>query len=138
MLRKIAAVLLGVITAFVLVAAIQKLGQLVFPPPADLSLKDPERWRAYVAALPPGPFFFVLAAWALGTLGGGGVAARVAGEKSLFYAAIVGAVVMIASIAQLVAVPHPLWFTVAAFILIPAAAYAAAQLAPAPAESERP
>jgi hypothetical protein len=131
--RKIAAVLLGVITAFALVAVIQKLGHLVYPPPADLSLDDPERWKAYVAGLPPGPFFFVLAAWALGTLGGGLVAARIARQKPLFYALIVGAVVMIASIAQLVAIPHPLWFTIAAFILIPAAAYVAAQLASAPA-----
>ena len=133
MLRRIAAVLLGVITAFVLVAVIQKLGHSVYPPPPGLSLDDPETWKAYVAELPPGPFFFVLAAWALGTLGGGFVSARIAQEKPLLYALVVGAVVMIASIAQLVAIPHPLWFTIAAIILIPAAAYAAARLAPAPA-----
>ncbi len=133
MLRRIAAVLLGVVTAFVLVTVIQKLGQLVYPPPADLSLDDPERWKAYVAALPPGPFFFVLAAWALGTLGGGVVAARIARAKPLLHALIVGAVVMIASIAQLVAIPHPLWFTIAAIILIPAAAYLAARLGHTPA-----
>ena len=133
MLKRIAAVLLGVVTAFVLVAVVQKLGHLIYPPPADLSLAEPERWKAYVAGLPPGPFLFVLAAWAVGTLGGGWVATLIAREKPLVFALIVGAVVMIASIAQLVAIPHPLWFTIAAIILIPAAAYAAARLAPAPA-----
>ena len=54
MLRKIAAVVLGVVLAFVLIIAVESLGHSVYPPPADLDLTDQAAMRAYVDTLPLG------------------------------------------------------------------------------------
>ncbi len=118
MLRRISAVLLGLITAFVTVWLFEWIGHQLYPLPPGLDFKDPEQVRQFASSLPVGALLFVLLGWLMGTLSGGLTANRVAREKPLVYASVVGAVMMAATITNLAMIPHPTWFSIAAVVVI--------------------
>ena len=123
MLKKIAAVVLGIVVAGGLVAVVESIGHTVYPVPPTVDFEDPVQLRNYVATLPPGAFLFVLTAWLAGTFGGGLVASYVSKEKPFFYATIVGAFVLVATVWNLIMIPHPLWVSITAVIGIAVTTY---------------
>lgn len=104
MLRKISAVLLGLLVAFGTIMLVEWLGHQVYPPPSDLDFNNPEQLRVYMGTLPLGAFLFVLLGWFLGTLLGGLVACRVAQEHPAVFSCIIGTVILVATIANLVTI----------------------------------
>ena len=128
-LRNTLALLVGMAAGFTVVFVIESIGHQVYPPPADLDFSDPAAIREFVRTLPLGAFLFVLAAWVAGAFGGAWVAAAMANTRRMTFAGIVGALVLAASVANLLMIPHPLWFSVAALIAVPAAAVAGGRLA---------
>lgn len=117
-MRSLGAILAGVLLGGVTVALIEAVSSWAYPPPAGVNLADPVQLRAFVATLPMGAFLFVLAAWASGTLLGSGLAARLAPVAPAGHGAAVGAVFLLASLANLLAIPHPLWFALVALPLV--------------------
>ncbi len=124
-MRKFLAVILGAAVAGSTVAGVEKLGNLAFPPPADLDWQDTAMIAAYLAELPLSAFMFVLAAWVTAAFLGSVVATLVARHRSYIYAVIVTGLILAASIVNLVMIPHPLWFSVAAIVFEPVAGYLA-------------
>ena len=118
MLRSILAVVVGVILAGVVVLAVESIGHIVYPPPADLDASNPEALKAYVAHAPIGVLLFVLLAWAAGSFVGGWSAARIARRAPSFHAMIVGSLVLLSGIATMLMIPHPLWFWIAGILAI--------------------
>ncbi len=129
MARNILSVMVGVILAFVLVAVIETSGHLVFPPPEGMDPSDPESIAAAMEEIPAVALLPVLIAWAVGSFGGAFLAARLAGSSKTTCALIVGVLVMAAGIFNLVAIPHPLWFTVVSLLVFLPAAYLGGRLA---------
>jgi hypothetical protein len=127
--RRIAAVVVGIVVAFSLVFCIELIGHRVYPAPADLDFHQPDVVAKYMQTLPVGAFLFVLGGFALATLGGGFVAARIAGDRPYLFAGIIGALMLAATIANLMMIPHPLWFSVSAIALIVGAMVLAGRLA---------
>ena len=128
MIRQIVAVLVGVVTAFALVAVVESMGHAVYPIPDGVDLNDPSQLAQFVRNLPPGAFVFVLAGWGLGTLAGGLLACAIAKEKLLLFASIVGLAVLVAAIINLVTIPHPVWVTIAGVGVIALATVLAAAI----------
>ena len=118
MLRKISAVLLGVLLAFATVMLIEWISHQIYPLPPGLDFKDPEQVRLFTSNLPLGALLLVLLGWLLGTITGGLTASHVARERPLVFASIIGAVMMAATIANLAMIPHPTWFSIAAIMVI--------------------
>ena len=54
MIRKLLAAVIGIVVAMLTIWAVQTLGHLVYPPPADIEFGDQDEVRAFVAALPVG------------------------------------------------------------------------------------
>lgn len=123
MVRKIAAVLLGIVFAAGIVAAVESLGHAVYPFPANVDMNDPIQLGTYIESLHFGAFLFVVGAWVLGTLGGGLLACFIARETPRVYSAIVGGFVFVATIANLIMIPHPLWFSICALLAVAAITY---------------
>jgi hypothetical protein len=128
-IRKITAVVLGIAVAIAIVAATEAIGHAVYPVPADLDVQDAVQFGNYLESLPFGAFFFVLAAWALATLGGGLLACFISREKPFVYAAIVGGFMLAGTVANLIMIPHPLWFSIIAVISISIMTYLAGSIA---------
>ena len=118
MLRKISAVLLGVVVAFLTVMVVEWVSHQLYPPPPGLDFKDPEQVRLFMASLPLGAFLAVLLGWLLGTITGGLTACYVAREKPVVFASIIGTVMLAATVTNLALIPHPTWFSIAGIIVI--------------------
>lgn len=128
MVRRMIAVLAGIAVAVVLVTLVQKLGHNLYPPPADMDPTDQAFMQAYVASLPWGPLAFVIASYLVATLIGGWIAVAIAGERPLLFSGIVAAFMLAGAIFNVVMIPHPVWFTLAAVVGILLAALLAAFL----------
>ena len=121
--KNIAAGIAGVIVAFALVLVVQKVGHTVYVPPADLDMNDAEAMKAYVATLPVGAFLFVIASYFIGALCGTFAACKIGDARRFIYAMIIGGLMLAATAANLMAIPHPMWFSFAAVIAIVVAAW---------------
>ena len=129
MIKKIAAAVIGIVVAGGIVFAVESLGHTVYPLPADLDMNDPVEFGNYVESLPIGAFIFVAGAWVLGTLGGGLLACFIAGEKPRVYSSIVGGFILVATIANLIMIPHPLWFSISSLVAIAVMTYVTGSIA---------
>jgi hypothetical protein len=74
----------------------------------------------------------VLAAWGLGTFAGAWVAARIAPGGQLAFGLAIGVVALLAGVAIMLHIPHPLWMWVLGVGEMLPAAYFGARLATPP------
>ena len=129
MIRKIAAVVLGVVLAFILIVAVESLSHAVYPPPADLDITDNAAMKAYVDSAPAGALLFVMAAWLFGTFGGGLLASLIGRESPVLYPMIIGGLVLLGTAINLVSIPHPTWFAITSVTAIAATVFATSRVA---------
>jgi hypothetical protein len=127
--RNILATLAGFAVAFAVVMAVEMIGHSVYPPPGGLDIDNAEQMRTYIGTLTLGALAFVLLAWWLGTFLGGLTAGTLSRGSARLCAGIVGALIMAATIANLLMFPHPLWVMVAGPIGIVIAGWLAGKLA---------
>lgn len=127
LLRVFLAIVVGCLSALALVAVIEMTGHALFPVPGRVDMSTRATMEAPVQ-IPLAALLSVLVAWFVATFVGGSIAALIAPSKPRVYAALVGAVVLAGAIANLLMIPHPVWFTVAAVIGIVAAAWGAGAL----------
>jgi hypothetical protein len=124
MIRKIVAVVLGLIAGSVFNMALVRLSHAVYPLPEGIDPNDIEVFRDYVKThgLPTGSWMIVLAAHAGGSLVSGLVCGVIAKRSWYLAAAILGVLWMCGGIAMLWMLPAPYWFAVADIVLyVPAA-----------------
>jgi hypothetical protein len=113
--RAIVAVVAGVIAAFIVVALLEGLGHMIFPPPPGLDPMKPEDQARLMSVIPLGAKIAVVIAWFFGSLAGAVVAAKI-GEKPL-YAWVIGAIMIAMSVVTTSMFPHPVWMVIAAVVL---------------------
>lgn len=126
-MRVVLGVLAGVVAAVLCIFAIEFVGHMIYPPPANLNLSNSEAAAQIIASLPAGAFAFVLAAWFLGALAGAWVANAI-GRSSLG-GWIVALFVICAGAYTMWLIPHPAWMWAAGVILPLLAAGIAQRLA---------
>lgn len=114
MIRDAAAAVAGLVTAFALIYAIELLGHTFYPPPEGLDFSDPDVMQPYIASLPIAALLFPMVAWFVGTFVGSLVASAIGTARPIVFATIVGMLVLAGTIANLIWIPHPLWFSIAA------------------------
>ena len=129
MIRNIAALIAGIVTAFASIYLIKNLGHTIYPPPPDLDFSDPEAMRPYIATLPIIALLFPMFGWFIGAFAGSLVANFCGDAKPYVFAAIVGGLVFAATVADLILIPHPLWFSITALLGIIASAWPATRVA---------
>jgi len=129
MIRSIGALIAGIVTAFALIYLIEMLGHTIYPPPADLDFSDPEAIRPYIATLPIIALLFPMFGWFVGAFAGSLVADICGDAKPYVFAAIVGGLVLAGTIANLIIIPHPLWFSIISLLGIIASAWLATRIA---------
>ena len=104
----------GAVAAFASVWLVETIGHLVYPVQADMSSGNEEQMAALVRGLPRGALAFVVAAWFVGALVGGAVAAIISRRR--WTAWLIAALVGLASIMTIFMIPHPEWMQVSALI----------------------
>ena len=129
MIRMSLGIIIGATVAFVTVLVMQEVGHIVFPPAAELDPDDTEAIRTYVSNAPVGALWLVLASYFIGTFDGVFLACLVARMKYHIFGIIVGGLMLAATIANLILIPHPHWFSLAAVLGIAICAVTAVLLA---------
>jgi hypothetical protein len=129
MIRDILAALAGIAIAVLIVFVATELNHTVYPPPPDLDFSDPDALRPYIATLPIGAFLLLIGGWVVGTFVGSVIAGRIGTAKPWIYPAIVGGLIFSATAANLIAIPHPLWFSIISLLAIIASAWLATRVA---------
>lgn len=130
MIRNIIAGIAGLVIAMALIALIESLGHMAYPPPENLDFSDPDVMLPYIATLPIGALLFVMFAWFIGTFAGTLIACHIGNAKPVIYAVVIGGLILAATVANLIVIPHPLWFSIISLIGIAASAWGAMLLAP--------
>lgn len=128
MVRNVAAALAGIVTAFVMIMLIEKLGHIIYPPPADLDVSNPDVMRPYIATLPFLALLFPMIAWVIATFAGTALACKIGTANSLAFAAVVGGLVLAGTISNLIMIKHPLWFSLVSLVAVAASAWIAARV----------
>ena len=112
------AVIAGVVSAFVSILLIEAIGALVAPAGVAPDVKNVEAMRAYLLTLPLSAFAFLLLAYLVGSAVGGLVAARVMHNPASRCVWVVGGILLVTTLANLVLIAHPLWFSITAIVTI--------------------
>ena len=126
-IKNLLAVIAGIATFALLIMAIEWISHQVYPPP-DIDFSEPDQIRAFMSTIPVGAILFIGLAWMAGAFCGTIVASYIGTLKPLYFGIIIGGLVLAGSITNLLIIPHPVWFTVAAPIAVILATYAAVQL----------
>jgi hypothetical protein len=125
MIRSALVLLAGVVVAVVVVTLMDAVVGRAYPFPAGTEISNPETLRQAIAALPVSAFVLLVFGWALAAAAGAYVAARLAAHASAFHGLIVALFVLVATVANLAKIPHPVWMWPAVIILLPLAGWAA-------------
>lgn len=112
-MRPVSGVLAGVALALLVITVMEYVGGLIFPIPA-LDWSDPEAVRRIMAAMPLAAKECVVGGWLLGALAGAALAVGVARQGWVGW--VPAAAVLIGSILNSLAIPHPLWMNVGAVL----------------------
>ena len=129
MLRNAIALVVGLAVSFGVIMAVQAIGHSIWVPPANLDSNDAEVIRTYVSQLPFLALMFPIVSYFLGALGGPLVACAIGTARPLVFGGVIGLVLLAATIATLIQIPHPAWFSVLAIAAVLVGAWLAMQLA---------
>lgn len=128
-IRSICAVIAGFITASVIMMVVESInGHILYPElgKSAKGLTDPQQIKELLGRAPVGAFLVVLFGWALGSLCGGFVTARLSRTTSFTPALVLGLLLTLAGIANNLMLPPPMWFWFATFaVLLPPTAFGA-------------
>lgn len=110
MARKVLGIVLGIVAAFAVVISMELVGHKIWPPPKDVNFKDAAQVAAMMNAMPAMAFHWLLLGWALALAAGAFVARWISKSSATWVWASVAGFFLISTIANLLTIPHPLWF----------------------------
>ena len=129
MIRSIAGVIVGLVVGFAVVMLMDAVSHAVYPPPSGFDFSNPEAVKGLLAKAPVGALLVVSVGWLLAPMAGGFAAAKIAGRSAWVHAGIVGALLFIATIGNLLMIPHPTWLWAPGVLFPPFGTLVAARLA---------
>jgi MFS family permease len=109
-LRNTAAAMAGAFTGIVLIALGQLASARVYPLPEGVDPANREAMGEFIRNLPAPAMLLVLGGYMIGVAGGAWVAGRLSATVPRRQVFMVTAVFLIASVMNLTAFPHPIWF----------------------------
>src|SRR5690242_13552603 len=110
--RNTSAVFAGLLASVVGIMLVEMLKMTLYPAPPGIDWDDPEQLAEVMRTMPLGGYLMVELAYALGSLAGGFVTAKVAESRQIALALGVGGLLTLAGFANLAMAPHPIWFEI--------------------------
>lgn len=121
-LRYLGVILIAVLVGGVVIGAIQMVGMLLFPLPGNMNMSQFEAmgWeekRDLLHAAPPIVFLPVIVGYLVGMIAAGAMATLLWPRRTWTAAWIIGVFFTLVNILNVVAVPQPLWVSIATFVM---------------------
>jgi hypothetical protein len=130
MLRSILAVVAGVIVGGLLIAGIEYASTLFFPLPEGVDPMNEADMREIMHTIPLGALVIVILAYFVGVAAGAWTAIRLHPTHARWAGYVVVGLFAIATVANMLSLPHPPWMYVAAPVALVAGLVLALRLAP--------
>lgn len=121
-MKRILAVLAGCVVGILFIFLGEALSHALYPPPPNLDPNDLDQLKNILEQAPKAALAIVLLSAFLGSLVGGIIASTIY-KKDAKAAVIVGAVFTVLGGINLLAIPHPLWFTICGLVVYLAGSY---------------
>ncbi|MDB6116039.1 MAG: hypothetical protein JWQ62_2984 [Lacunisphaera sp.] len=118
LLRNIFAQIAGVVIGVIFIVMGERIDGRLYPPPAGFDAKNVEMVKQYAASLPASALLIVLLSYAVGFSVAVFLATRLAATNHAVRGAVVGAFFGAATVMNLMAFPHPVWFWAANFAVL--------------------
>lgn len=116
MLRTILGVIAGLLAAMLLMFGVEALATALFPPPPGFDLRNEADLAKLVAIAPFGMKALVVFGWALASLAGGWIAAKIARHPRVA-ALLIGLLIIAGCLMNAAMIPHPLWMNALGVLL---------------------
>ena len=97
----------------IVVFGLESLSHQIFPPPSDINPNDLESLKSIMKNAPAGSLALVILAHAAGAMFSGWIIGRFAASSHRLLAMGMGLLWTITGVANLVMIPHPVWFSIA-------------------------
>lgn len=120
-LKATLAVLAGIFSGGLVIG----LGEMASPyvPPVGTNINDTSKMGEWINTLPFAAFLYLLLSYFLGAAIGGWVSNRLSISTHYRPALLVGFGLFVAGLMNLIAIPHPLWFSIASSLIYFAGAW---------------
>ncbi len=117
MKNRILSVIVGVLVGWLIVGLGDLINASVFPVPADLDYKAKDELKMFIDSLPILALLSMLIVFAVSAFVGGLVSGVITKTNWQRVALTTGTILMLANIANMLIIPHPLWFNLVSIIL---------------------
>ncbi|PQA97516.1 hypothetical protein SAMN05421796_102199 [Chryseobacterium piscicola] len=109
MIRKIFAVVGGMIVGNLIIFLIESISHLLYPLPENVTYENLEAFSKYVQSLPIAAKLIIIAAYAIAAFAAGFVSTKIPKDGKQYYAIICGAILLTAIIWNFSMLPTPIW-----------------------------
>lgn len=117
MLRKILAVLGGLVSGSLVISLVEMIARQLHPVPAGMKMDDLAAMAEHAGKAPLSAQIVVLIGYALGAITAGYIATLIAKDEKKIYALLCAALFFISTIINLSMIATPVWFWVIALLL---------------------
>jgi hypothetical protein len=118
-IKTIISVIAGILAAGIVIFLCESAMSVAFPFPESVNQQDMKSMSDYIkTSMPLAAFICLICSYAIGAFVGGFISVYMA-KSLLLNAIIVGIALLIMTILNFVAIPHPMWVTVVACLVVP-------------------
>jgi hypothetical protein len=128
MVRRIVGAVVGIAIAIATVMLMEWLSHSIHPLPPGLDVNDSAAMNNYLDSVPPTAMLLVLIGYLVGTFDGTLVACLIGRVQPMFYALLIGVLMLAGTISTLIMFRHPTWFSIASIVGIAFFAWFGAKL----------
>ncbi|MFN0198723.1 MAG: hypothetical protein ACKVT0_18405 [Planctomycetaceae bacterium] len=111
-IRSLAAVVAGLIVAFMLIIGVEGMSAVLHPFPPGVDSSDMEVCKAHVARFPQWILALAVVAWGFTVFAGSWVATRLGTGRHPAHGIVVGMLLLAAAVFNMSMLPYPAWFWV--------------------------
>jgi len=111
-LKNIIAVVVGILVGSIVNMAIVMISGSIIPPPEGGDITTMEGLKETIHLFTPKHFIFPFLAHAIGTLSGAFIAAKVAANRNMTFALVIGVFFLIGGAVNVYSLGGPVWFNV--------------------------
>lgn len=121
LLRIVLGIVAGLALGVLIVALGERVNHMLWPPPQDLQITDPEAVREFLAGAPLAALIGLPLIWTIAAGAGGFMGGYV--SQRVWPGWVAGGLLYVATILNLMLIPHPWWMWAAGLIAPPIAVW---------------